>query len=354
MTKKGRFGFGSGTFDSEPARVEESPVAGETHKARLGPMATAVRDAGRANAEIGGHLGVDELATLELAVEMKALREAQLDLRMVGLEQIEESHLQRDRTEIDPDALEELKTSIREQGLALPIRVDLLDDGRYGLNQGRRRLLAFRALHAETGDPRYSRIPALVDKASERESAYRRMVDENLIREDVSLAELAGLAIGYAEEASIAPDEAVERLFASANRNRRWTIREFVKLLAAIGDALRHPKAISRDLGRKLARKIDGGEAQSIRSALEASPDRSDADEIAILEAVSTGHKSLHEPRARRAIVPARKFRVVPKSGNGRRYDISVTDKKIVISGKDVGGIGDDKLRELIEKLVSE
>jgi ParB family chromosome partitioning protein len=317
-------------------------------------MAAAVRDAGRANAEIGGHLGVDELATLELAVEMKALRDAQLDLRMVDLEQIAESHLQRDRTGIDPDALEELKTSIRDQGLALPIRVDLLDDGRYGLNQGRRRLLAFRALYAETGDPRYARIPALVDKAGERESAYRRMVDENLIREDVSLGELAGLAISYAEETSIAPDVAVERLFASAHRNRRWTIREFVKLLAAIGDVLHHPKAISRDLGRKLARKIDGGEAQSIRSALDAAPDRSEADEVAILEAVSSSQKARRAPRTRPAVAPARKFRVTPKHGKGRRYDVSVTEKKIVISGKDVGTIGDDRIRELIEKLVGE
>jgi len=44
----------------------------------------------------------------------------------------------------------------------------------------------------------------------------------------------------------------------------------------------------------------------------------------------------------------------VPKSGSGRRYDVIVTDKKIVISGKGVGGIGDDRLRELIERLVSE
>ena len=354
MTKKGRFGFGSGTFDGEADKAEERQQARETQRVRLGPMATAVRDAGRANAEIGGHLGVDELATLELAVEMKALRDAQLDLRMVGLDDIDESHLQRDRTEIDLDALEELKTSIREQGLALPIRVDVLEDGRYGLNQGRRRLLAFRALYAETADPRYAKIPALVDRATERESAYRRMVDENVIREDVSLAELAGLAIGYAAEASIEPDDAVERLFASANRNRRWTIREFVKVLAALGDVLRHPKAISRDLGRMLARQVDGGDVEPLRAALGAAPDRSAADEIAILEAGCSGRKVQRESRPGGGLMAARKFRVAPKGGAGRRYEVSVTDKRIVISGKDLGAIDEDRLRHLIESLFTD
>lgn len=352
MTKKGRFGFGSGAFDSEPDKAEEAAGAAEGQKDRLGPMATAVRDAGRANAAIGGNLGVDEIATLELAVEMKALRDAQLDLRMVDLDLIDESHLMRDRTEVDPEALEELKTSIRDQGLGIPIRLDLLDDGRYGLNQGRRRLMAFRSLYGETGDDRYARIPALIDKESERESAYRRMVDENLIREDVSLAELAGLAINYADEASITPDEAVERLFASANRNRRWTIREFVKLLVVIGDGLRHPNAISRDLGRKLARKIDGGVAETLRAALEAEPDRSAAVEIAILEAAATGQKT--QTRGRRASALARKFRVMPKDGDGRRYDVSVTEKRIVISGRDVSKFSDERLREFVERLVSE
>lgn len=352
MKKKGRFGFAPGAFDSEPVRSDDAPVSPESQKTRLGPMASAVRDAGRANAAFGGHLGVDELATLELAVEMKALRDAEVDLRMLDLDQIEETHLQRDRADIDPDALEELKTSIRDQGLALPIRVDLLEDGRYGLNQGRRRLLAVRALYAETGDGRYAQIPALVDKASERESAYRRMVDENLIREDVSLAELAGLAISYAAEVWIAPDEAVDRLFASANRNRRWTIGAFVKLLEALGDSLRYPKAVSRDLGRKLAREIEAGRTDAIRSALDAAPDRSPEDEIAILEGAEWSRKA--RPNKVRAAAPVRKFRVTPEGGGGRRYEVSVSDRKIVISGRNVGDIDEHRLRQLIEKLVGD
>lgn len=345
MSMKGRFGFRSTNFEYD--QEQDKAAAQEVPKGRPGPMAAAARDAGEANRASGGNMRLDQLETLELAVEMKTLRAADLDLRLVDPEEIDEGHLTRDRRDIDRQALEELKQSIKAKGLGSPIRLDLLPDGRFGLNQGRRRLLAFRELYAETGEDRFARIPALVDRESERESAYRRMVDENLIREDVSFAELAMLAIAYGEEAGLSRKEAVERLFQSADRNKQWTIAGFVRIMEMLGDSLKHPRSLSRDFGRDLVRKLEAdGFVEQAKRALEAVPERDSDQELRILlDCMREKARS-----AGRTAAP-RKFRIVTSAPNKRRFDVSVSDKKIVISGQSLGGAAEQAIREFVEKL---
>lgn len=109
-----------------------------------------------------------ERASAEAAIraENDALAHEHVRLKRLGLitdliqtSDVHTDKLTRDRSaNVDPE-LAELKQSIQSVGLSNPIRVEQTDNG-YELIQGFRRLTAFRELAAETGDPRYSRIPA--------------------------------------------------------------------------------------------------------------------------------------------------------------------------------------------------
>ena len=81
-------------------------------------------------------------------------------------------------------------TSIRDLGLSNPIRVFERPDGTgYELVQGFRRLSAYKALsEAQAGQGGYDKIPALIlPGEADIAGLYRRMVDENVIRKDLSL-----------------------------------------------------------------------------------------------------------------------------------------------------------------------
>jgi ParB family chromosome partitioning protein len=351
-TGKGRFGIDTQFLAGEGGDESVDTSQAERSDRRLGPMATAIREAKQATAASSVSDEDADLMAMTLAVEMKRLRDANLDLRMVALEDIDEDHLTRDRADVDPEALEELKTSIKHHGLSQPVRVDLLEDGRLGLNQGRRRLRVFRELLSETGDERYARIPAMVDNVGERLLAYQRMVDENLIREDVSMAELARLAIAYAEDESMKTDEAVDALFASANRKRRWIIKEFIAVMSALGDRLQHPKGISHNLARRIVRKLSEESGRStLIEALDKAPERSAVEELTILEAACKEPKGPAMGRVEKG-APSRKFRIKPSRG-ARPFDVSVSDKRLIVSGKDIGRLSDDEIRDAIEALVA-
>ncbi|MEP5154751.1 ParB N-terminal domain-containing protein, partial [Planktotalea sp.] len=158
--------------------------------------------------------------------------------------------------------LESLITSIKELGLSNPIRVLKRPDGTgYELVQGFRRLSAYRALLEQSGATEtWGRVPALVlPGGADIGSLYRRMVDENVIRKDLSFAEMARAAQTYAmDPATEAKDlsSAVAALFQSAAYSKRSYIRSFAYLLDEIGDALAYPTEIPRALGVALAREI--------------------------------------------------------------------------------------------------
>src|SRR5690606_37923175 len=102
---------------------------------------------------------------------------------------IAEDALVRDRTHMDPEALEELTGSIRADGLRLPIEVFVLDapkNGRtHGLISGFRRLAAVRALAAE-GVEGFATVAALVRAPKDMAAAMVAMVEENEVREEIA------------------------------------------------------------------------------------------------------------------------------------------------------------------------
>ena len=276
------------TFDID-APLEEAPAAAATPAPRRGPMASAIAE----NAEaLQARKTAAEAIRAEndaLAHEFVALRAAGQVVELVPLGDIHTARLVRDRLPGEDEEMESLVTSIRDVGLSNPIRVVRRTDGARGMElvQGYRRLTAYRHLRDETGEDRWSRIPALVleDEAG-NDGLYRRMVDENVIRKDLSFAEMAFAAQNYAADPTTeAKDlsEAIAALFQSAPYSKRSYIRAFALVLDSLGDALRYPTEIPRALGvalgrvlrdrpevaRRIARDLDGWENRSVTDELE-------------------------------------------------------------------------------------
>ncbi|WP_424991253.1 ParB/RepB/Spo0J family partition protein [Fluviibacterium sp. S390] len=259
MTKKRRR-----VFDIDMPEEQEKPRPGgpriSSLEPRRGPMASAVRenaDSLRDRAETEQAIRAENDA---LAHEYVSLRNQGLVLQRVPLGEIRTTKLVRDRKSVGAEDLEDLKASIAQIGLSNPIQVEAAGDG-FELVQGLRRLTAFRALDAENPDGGYASIPAVVlGQGESLEGLYRRMVDENLVRTDISFAEMAALARSYAEsDATTAEttDEAVDALYGSVGKQKRSYIRAFAKLLTVLERHLQHPQAIPRALGLAVRKRIE-------------------------------------------------------------------------------------------------
>lgn len=270
--------------DEAPA---SGPSTGDT-LARRGPMATAISEnAGALEERVAVEQAIRE-ENDRLAHEHVRMKREGLITDLIPLDQIASQKLQRDRKAVRDDEIEELKASIKEIGLSNPIRL-LVVDGGYELVQGFRRLTAYRELHEETGDARFARIPAgLMAEGDALERLYRRMVDENLVRRDISFAEMAILASRYADDpetpaSSVA--EAVASLYRSAGRQKRNYIAHFASLMDRIASGLQWPEVIPRALGLELEKRLAMDEPSVARllEMLRSGQPRSGEEEVQIL-----------------------------------------------------------------------
>jgi ParB family chromosome partitioning protein len=291
MTKKRRM-FDIDLPDDAGDEAAETFPAGKVSEpvARRGPMAAAIAetaDASRERQAIEAQIRAENDA---LAHEHVRLKRLGLVIEMVPLDRIEMAKLVRDR-KMGPDfELAELKASIAELGLSNPIRLESRPDDRFELVQGYRRLSAYRELLEETGDAdRFAAIPAVVSPpGAGLEALYRRMVDENLVRKDISFAEMAMLALDYARDPGTPtedPEKAVAVLFKSAGYQKRSYIRSFMTVVERLGAELRYPQDIPRALGLALARKLEETDSlvPALRAALKGWDNRSVSDELAVL-----------------------------------------------------------------------
>lgn len=275
-----------------------------------GPMAAAIAETAtslerRQRAEAAIRAENDAIAHEHVRLERLGLI-----VRPVPLWRIRTGKLIRDRDSDEDSGLDELMTSIRETGLSNPIRLERVvaadeegdgdgDGGggtagesgeSYELIQGWRRLNAFRRLMEETGDmERWGAIPALISEPGETLiMLYRRMVDENLMRRDVSLLEQARLALDFARDPRSGVESAevaVGVLYESLQPQRRSYIRGFLPLAEQLGDVICHPGAIARDAGLEIAAALqaDPALAAAIRARLRQMLPRSPGDEAALL-----------------------------------------------------------------------
>ncbi|MBO9452913.1 ParB N-terminal domain-containing protein [Tropicibacter sp. R16_0] len=278
-------------FDINMPEVDDIPTGKVPDRAlekRRGPMATAISENADALRDRQSTEDAIRAENDRLAHELVRLKKEGLVTDMVALDDVVTDKLTRDRAAGPDPELDELTLSISEIGLSNPIRVERRDDGKFELIQGMRRLSAYRALLAETGDDRYAHIPAGIVAQSSTDDNYRRMVDENLVRRDISFAEMGTLARAYAEDPANECDDvdkAVAILFKSASYAKRSYIRAFASLLMRLEKLLNHPNDIPRNVGVELKRRLDGdaGLQRELSAALLAKPDRTAAEEVAIL-----------------------------------------------------------------------
>ena len=323
---------GATDADTFPAGKVSDPPA------RRGPMATAISETAtstRERQDIEAQIRAENDA---LAHEHVRLKRLGLVTQFVDLDQIEMTKLVRDRKKGPDFDLAELKASIAEVGLSNPVRLEARADGRFELIQGYRRLSAYRELRDETGDhDRYGTIPAAVTEAGDDlESLYRKMVDENLVRKDISFAEMAMLALDYARAPGTSvedPEKAVAVLFKSAGYQKRSYIRTFMAVVERLGRDLRYPQDIPRSLGLALARRLDEVEnlVLLIREDLKGWDSRSVADELGVLRR--------HAGEAPDGEAAAPKVRG-PKPGSAARAKTSFQFDRKEGRGKCVAAVG--------------
>lgn len=287
MTSRNKFGF--------------SPISDDDVKPRkrdVGPMGAAVREAASSLNESTESLVEQRRKN---ASDAREFRQAQMEGRVLvalPLDDIGVNDLPRDRFDLDAVAgsseMDELKASIRERGQKEPIEVYGTAAEGYQLKKGWRRLTALRQLLEETGDSSFATVVARVaDGQGPRIDLYIDMVEENVIREDLSFAEMAQVALTAAEDDRMSEGDAealVGRLYASLHKMKRSYIRSFVQLLRMLGDALVEPKSISRNLGVDVVRLLNDASTDT-RMALRAKLERASTgvEQIAVLQEFVAG-----------------------------------------------------------------
>ena len=122
------------------------------------------------------------------------------------------------RKEFDPDALEELAQSIREQGIITPITVRRMPDGKYQLIAGERR---FRAAQLAG----LTELPAYIRVATDGQMMEMALV-ENIQRENLNAMEIALSYNALIEECQLTHEQLSQRV-----GKDRTTITNYLRLL---------------------------------------------------------------------------------------------------------------------------
>lgn len=303
-----------------PETVSDGPL--ETVSARP-PIAKVAGDA----AEQAG-----------LAEVARALTEAREEGRLIQklpLDAIETGHLVRDRIAFDEAEMAVLADSLAKRGQQVPVEVVALDDGRYGLISGLRRVMALGRIGAEE-------VLAIIRAPAGSAEAYLAMVEENEIRAGISFYERARLA---AEAARLgihpSPAAAIAALFSSASPAKRSKIGSFVRIHDAFGAALRFPAAIPERLGLALAAALEeeAGFAARISAALAEAAPESAPEERALLE------RALKGQGGKAAQAPVQD--AIPVADG---VALQIRKQRLVLSGT---GVDDDLRRDLMAWLAA-
>lgn len=208
------------------------------------------------------------------AARLNSAREEGLLIVELGLDEIDENAMIRDRMALNEEAIQEMRQSIAAHGLRLPIEVFELErpgknDERYGLLSGYRRLLAVRGLLEMTGAEKYRTIRALIRPRASSGGAFVSMVEENEVREELTPFERGRIAVIAANQGAFAnTEEAVERLFASGSKAKRSKIRSFALIFEELGDMLQFPEGLTERRGLQLSSALRRGAEARLREAL--------------------------------------------------------------------------------------
>lgn len=197
-------------------------------------------------------------ALAEVSAELESARAEGRLIQALPLGAIRRDHLVRDRLIVDPDEMIVLKESLRSRGQQTPIEVVALEDGRYGLISGWRRLTALSELHAATGEERFASVQAILRTPETAEAAYTAMVEENEIRVALSPYERARIVAKSVEQGVFPSTKlALQTLFAAASRAKRSKIGSFLPVVAALDGVLQFPAGLTERLGLRLSKLLE-------------------------------------------------------------------------------------------------
>ncbi|WP_170399646.1 ParB/RepB/Spo0J family partition protein [Ruegeria arenilitoris] len=289
-----------------------------------------------------------QAALEELSGELRAARAEGRLVQDLPLEAIEETYLVRDRMAADDAEMEALKESLKARGQQTPIEVVELEDGRYGLISGWRRMTALRALAAKTGEARFETVRAFLRQPQSASDAYVAMVEENEIRVGLSYYERARI-VARAVEQGVYPDDAaaLRGLFASASRAKRSKIGSFVAIYHALDEHLRFASAIPERLGLSIAKVLreEPKRVGHLVSALDAvaSP-TPDVEISALTKAISAA-----QPKPGKTSNPESNAALSEEIGD-IRLQLSPDAARLIVSGP---GVSDGFYLELCEWLKS-
>jgi ParB family transcriptional regulator, chromosome partitioning protein len=234
----------------------------------------------------------ESAALAEVTREVIQARETGRLVIELPLEEIAPDHLTRDRIPVEDEEMTALRTSIRTHGQRTPIEVTPLgtvetgDRGLpYGLISGWRRLAALKSLYAETGEPRFSTVQALIRRPETAQAAYVAMVEENEIRVGLSHYERARVAALAVRRGIFETEKAaLLALFATASRPKRSRIRSFLEIYHALDAHLRFPAHLPERLGLKLVEMVRSGHTKDVANALTQGDPQTPEAELDLLE----------------------------------------------------------------------
>jgi ParB family chromosome partitioning protein len=146
------------------------------------------------------------------------------------------------RSEFEPEALEELKRSILENGLIQPVTVRRAENGFYELISGERR---FRAC-SEIG---YREIPAYIIKVDSAEGMLALALIENIQREELNPIEVAQAYQRLMSECNLTQEEIAKKV-----GKNRTTITNSLRLLKL-------PEVIQKSIAEG---KLSAGHARAL------------------------------------------------------------------------------------------
>jgi ParB family chromosome partitioning protein len=263
---------------------------------------------------------------------------------------IDAQALPRDRTTLDPQALDALAASIAAEGLRQPIEVFELATPtgplRYGLISGLRRLSAHQRL--ATRNPAFATIPAILRTPADLPAAMAAMVTENEIREPVSPWEKASLLLTSIEQGLFpTPDAAIASLFPHSPRQTRARLRAAIEVLSALDGTFTTPERLSAARIDALALALRLGFEEALAEALHplrGKPLDAQWQAIAPLLAES------RSPRGAPGLTPGRPRRTLTlRQGLTIRREMTRTGWLLRFSGPEArsGGLIDDVLDEV-------
>jgi ParB family chromosome partitioning protein len=192
----------------------------------------------------------------------------------IPLNDIDTTTMPRDRTLICANAQAELRASISQNGLRLPVELYQTETG-LALISGYRRFMAFQTLLIDTNDDRYTTIPALIRTPENRQAALAAMVEENEIRQNLSPWERARITVTTKNAGLFETlDAAIATLYPQISRQKRSKLRAITEVVDIFEGHLKDPELLTQNQLFRLAQCLRLGWVDIILTAISEQDDQ--------------------------------------------------------------------------------